>query len=57
MQKVPAYVEENVILNQILVSAPLHTGHRDWFGCPGVTAAINSLFTDKGDLTAGSDDA
>ena len=20
---------------------PIHTGHRDWFGCPGVTAATD----------------
>ena len=22
---------------------PTHTGHRDWFGCPGVTAATDLL--------------
>ena len=22
---------------------PTHTGHRDWFGCPGVTAATELL--------------
>ena len=38
-------VSQTVVVVVVLASAPLHThtGHTDWFGCPGVTAATELL--------------